>query len=83
MPDNRKHQAALDLIDKNRLQEAMRVLSLVTEEQKTSQAWNDWATVKIACGEIAAVRTGYEKAFALGANNSQAAIQLGLWGDAE
>ncbi len=50
----------------------MRLLSLLFEEQETGQVWNDWATIKIACGEIAAVRTGYEKALALDANNSQA-----------
>jgi GT2 family glycosyltransferase/glycosyltransferase involved in cell wall biosynthesis len=78
MPETNKHKHALELVNANQLDEACRVLEEALQENENGELWNDWATAKIALGQINEARTGFERAQELAPDDAQIQFNLGL-----
>jgi 2-polyprenyl-3-methyl-5-hydroxy-6-metoxy-1,4-benzoquinol methylase/glycosyltransferase involved in cell wall biosynthesis len=78
MPDKTKHQLALDLVNENRLKEAVDLLAEALGEKESAELWNDWATIKIALDENQEALAGYGRALELDPGNTQAQFNWGV-----
>jgi len=78
MPQDNKHQRALELVAENQPEEAVKLLAEALGENESADLWNDWASVKVALGENEDALVGFERAVELDGQNAQAAFNLGL-----
>src|SRR5947209_9654006 len=78
MAEINKHQHALELVNANQLDKACGALEEALQEKESGELWNDWATVKIALGQISEACTGFERALELAPDDSQIQFNLGL-----
>ena len=78
MPQENKHQQALELVGAGNHEEAASLLAAALGESESSEVWSDWATVQVALGHIHEALTGYERALELDEKHVQARFNLAL-----
>jgi len=72
------HQRGIELFEQKQFPAALREFSLVTAEQETSEAWNDWATAHLACGNVPEAEHGYRRALQLDGRDAVAVTNLAI-----
>jgi glycosyltransferase involved in cell wall biosynthesis/2-polyprenyl-3-methyl-5-hydroxy-6-metoxy-1,4-benzoquinol methylase len=77
MPEQTKHQLALELVNTGQLEDAAKLLAEAIGAQETAELWNDWATINVALEKPKEARAGYERALELEPLNFQAQFNLG------
>jgi GT2 family glycosyltransferase/SAM-dependent methyltransferase len=78
MPENTKHQRAHELVNENRLDDAVKLLSEALGEAESAELWNDWATIKMVLEKLQEAYAGYERALELEPENAQVQFNLGV-----
>lgn len=78
MPQENKHQQALEMVAAGNLEEAATLMANALGESESAEIWSDWATVKVAIGQNHGALTGYERALELDPQHVQATFNLGL-----
>ncbi|MGH9447058.1 MAG: tetratricopeptide repeat protein, partial [Terriglobia bacterium] len=78
LPPREKHRQGAMLFGQGKVEEASRLFAEALREEETSDRWTDWATVQIVRERRAEAEQGLERALELDANNSLAALKLGL-----
>ena len=73
-----KHRRGIQLFQEGQFLEAVRLLGEALGGVETSERWNDWATVQLACHRAAESEQGYRRAVELDPGNGQAAANLGI-----
>ena len=73
-----KHDQAIDAFQQGRLEEAAHLFDELLKEQESSELWNDWATVQLACGNVSRAETGLIRALELDPQNYPAKADLGI-----
>ncbi len=77
MPQENAHEQGCRLYAEGKFQEAVRMLACAIGEQESSEAWNDWATAQLHCGNPAEAEQGYTRALELDEKNDHALVNLG------
>jgi 2-polyprenyl-3-methyl-5-hydroxy-6-metoxy-1,4-benzoquinol methylase len=78
MGGNVSYQEGLELCAKGEFQAAADVLRAALRDEETSDRWNDWATLEVACNRMANAEGGYRRALELDPGHGQAAANLGV-----
>jgi glycosyltransferase involved in cell wall biosynthesis len=72
------HQEGTRLFGEDKFQEASGYFALALQREESSERWQDWATARLACGELAEAANGFGCAVELDGSNREAALKLGL-----
>jgi tetratricopeptide (TPR) repeat protein len=73
-----KHQQALELMDKQQLDGALRLFGEALAQEETCERWNDWAVAQFARNQFAEAEQGFRYALELDAGNMEVAGNLGV-----
>ena len=73
-----KHQQALELMDKQQLDGALRLFGEALAQEETCERWNDWSVAQFARSQFAEAEQGFRYAFALDPTNLEVAGNLGV-----
>jgi tetratricopeptide (TPR) repeat protein len=73
-----KHQQALELMDKQRLDGALRLFGEALAQEETCERWNDWAVAQFTRNQFAEAEQGFRYALELDPTNLEVAGNLGV-----
>jgi tetratricopeptide (TPR) repeat protein len=73
-----KHQQALELMDKQHLEGALRLFGEALAQEETSERWNDWAVAQFTKNQFADAEHGFRYALQLDPANLEVAGNLGV-----
>ncbi len=73
-----KHQQALELLDKQQLDGALRLFGEALAQEETCERWNDWAVAQFSRNQFAEAEQGFRYALELDAGNFEVAGNLGV-----
>jgi Tfp pilus assembly protein PilF len=73
-----KHQQALELMDKQQLQGALRLFGEALAQEETCERWNDWAVAQFTQNRFAEAEQGFRYALELDPANLEVAGNLGV-----
>ena len=73
-----KHQQALELMDKQQLDGALRLLGEALAQEETCERWNDWAVAQFTRSQFSEAEHGFRYALELDAGNLEVAGNLGV-----
>jgi Tfp pilus assembly protein PilF len=73
-----KHQQALELMDKQQLQGALRLFGEALAQEETGERWNDWAVAQFTRNQFAEAEQGFRYALELDPANLEVAGNLGV-----
>ena len=73
-----KHRQALELIEKQQLAGALRLLGESLAQEETSERWNDWSVVQFTAGQFVEAEQGFLYALELDPENREVAGNLGV-----
>jgi hypothetical protein len=73
-----KHQQALELMDKQQLDGALRLLGEALAQEETCERWNDWAVVQFTRSQFVEAEQGFRYAQELDLENLEVAGNLGV-----
>jgi len=78
MLKNETHQEALKLFEQGDLIKALDLFKAVLQDDESSEVWNDWATIQFRLGQLEEAVEGFRRALELDADNTSAAVNLGV-----
>lgn len=73
-----KHQQALELMDKQHLDGALRLFGEALAQEETCERWNDWAVAQFTRSQFVEAEQGFRYALELDAGNLEVAGNLGV-----
>jgi Tfp pilus assembly protein PilF len=73
-----KHQQALELMDKQHLEGALRLFGEALAQEETCERWNDWAVAQFTKNQFAEAEQGFRYALELDPSNLEVAGNLGV-----
>jgi len=73
-----KHQQALELMDKQQLDGALRLFGEALAQEETCERWNDWAVAQFTRNQFAEAEQGFRYALELAPANLEVAGNLGV-----
>jgi tetratricopeptide (TPR) repeat protein len=73
-----KHQQALELMDKQQLDGALRLFGEALAQEETCERWNDWAVAQFTRSQFAEAEQGLRYALELDPRNLEVAGNLGV-----
>lgn len=73
-----KHQQALELMDKQHLEGALRLFGEALAQEETCERWNDWAVAQFTKNQFAEAEQGFRYALELDSTNLEVAGNLGV-----
>jgi hypothetical protein len=73
-----KHQQALELMDKQHLEGALRLLGEALAQEETCERWNDWAVAQFTRSQFIEAEHGFRYAHELDPENLEVAGNLGV-----
>jgi tetratricopeptide (TPR) repeat protein len=73
-----RHQQALELMDKQHLEGALRLFGEALAQEETSERWNDWAVAQFTKNQFADAEHGFRYALQLDPANLEVAGNLGV-----
>jgi Flp pilus assembly protein TadD len=73
-----KHQQALELLEKQQLAGALRLLGESLAQEETSERWNDWSVAQFTAGQLVEAEQGFLYALELDPENREVAGNLGV-----
>src|SRR5262245_4039670 len=73
-----KHQQALELMDKQQLDGALRLFGEALAQEETCERWNDWAVAQFTRNQLAEAEHGFRYALELDPANLEVAGNLGV-----
>lgn len=73
-----KHQQALELLDKQQLDGALRLFGEALAQEETCERWNDWAVAQFTRSQLAEAEQGFRYALELDPANLEVAGNLGV-----
>ncbi len=73
-----KHQQALELMDKQHLDGALRLLGEALAQEETCERWNDWAVAQFTRSQFTEAEHGFRYAHELDPENLEVAGNLGV-----
>src|SRR5215475_853540 len=73
-----KHQQALELMDKQQLDGALRLFGEALAQEETCERWNDWAVAQFTRNQFAEAEQGFRYALELDPANLEVAGNLGV-----
>jgi Tfp pilus assembly protein PilF len=73
-----KHQQALELMDKQHLDGALRLFGEALAQEETCERWNDWAVAQFTRNQLAEAEQGFRYALELDPANLEVAGNLGV-----
>jgi tetratricopeptide (TPR) repeat protein len=73
-----KHQQALELMDKQQLDGALRLFGEALAQEETCERWNDWAVAQFAKNQLAEAEQAFRYALELDIGNLEVAGNLGV-----
>jgi tetratricopeptide (TPR) repeat protein len=73
-----KHQQALELMDKQHWNGALRLFGEALAQEETCERWNDWAVAQFTRNQFAEAEQGFRYALELDASNLEVAGNLGV-----
>jgi Tfp pilus assembly protein PilF len=73
-----KHQQALELMDKQHLDGALRLFGEALAQEETCERWNDWAVAQFTKNQFAEAEQGFRYALELDPTNLEVAGNLGV-----
>ena len=73
-----KHQQALELMDKQHLDGALRLFGEALAQEETCERWNDWAVAQFTKNQFAEAEQGFRYALELDPSNLEVAGNLGV-----
>jgi tetratricopeptide (TPR) repeat protein len=73
-----KHQQALELMDKQHLDGALRLFGEALAQEETCERWNDWAVAQFTLSRFGEAEQGFRYALELDAGNLEVAGNLGV-----
>jgi Flp pilus assembly protein TadD len=73
-----KHQQALELMDKQHLDGALRLFGEALAQEETCERWNDWAVAQFTRNQFAEAEQGFRYALELDPANLEVAGNLGV-----
>lgn len=73
-----KHQQALELMDKQHWNGALRLFGEALAQEETSERWNDWAVAQFTRNQFAEAEEGFRYAIELDPENLEVAGNLGV-----
>src|ERR1700738_2803727 len=73
-----KHQQALELLEKQQLAGALRLLGESLAQEETCERWNDWAVAQFTAGRLVDAEHGFRYALEFNPNNQEVAGNLGV-----
>lgn len=74
----KKHQQAVELMDKQQLDGALRLLGEALAQEETCERWNDWAVAQFTRSQFSEAEHGFRYALELDAGNLEVAGNLGV-----
>jgi Tfp pilus assembly protein PilF len=73
-----KHQQALELMDKQHLDGALRLFGEALAQEETCERWNDWAVAQFTKNQFAEAEQGFRYALEIDPSNLEVAGNLGV-----
>src|SRR6202047_935736 len=73
-----KHQQALELLEKQQLAGALRLLGESLAQEETCERWNDWSVAQFTTGQLVEAEHGFRYALELDRENCEVAGNLGV-----
>jgi tetratricopeptide (TPR) repeat protein len=73
-----KHQQALELMDKQNLDGALRLFGEALAQEETCERWNDWAVAQFTRNQFAEAEQGFRYALELDTEHLEVAGNLGV-----
>jgi Tfp pilus assembly protein PilF len=73
-----KHQQALELMDKQHLDGALRLFGEALAQEETCERWNDWAVAQFTKNQFAEAEQGFRYALEVDPTNLEVAGNLGV-----
>src|ERR1700729_3742320 len=73
-----KHQQALELMDKQQLQGALRLFGEALAQEEACERWNDWAVAQFTKNQFTEAEQGFRYALVLDPANLEVAGNLGV-----
>jgi tetratricopeptide (TPR) repeat protein len=73
-----KYQQALELLEKQQLAGALRLLGESLAQEETCERWNDWAVAQFTAGQLVDAEHGFRYALELNPDNQEVAGNLGV-----
>ena len=73
-----KHQQALELMDKQHLEGALRLFGEALAQEETCERWNDWAVAQFTKDQFVEAEQGFRYALELDPANLEVAGNLGV-----
>lgn len=73
-----KHQQALELMDKQHLEGALRLFGEALAQEETCERWNDWAVAQFTKNQFAEAEQGFRYGLELDPMNLEVAGNLGV-----
>jgi Tfp pilus assembly protein PilF len=73
-----KHQQALELMDKQQLDGALRLFGEALAQEESCERWNDWAVAQFTKNQFVEAEQGFRYALELDAGNLEVAGNLGV-----
>jgi tetratricopeptide (TPR) repeat protein len=73
-----KYQQALELLEKQQLAGALRLLGESLAQEETCERWNDWAVAQFSAGQLVDAEHGFRYALELNPDNQEVAGNLGV-----
>lgn len=78
MPASEAYKEGIRLFGRGQFAEASRLFGVALQQQESSEGWQDWATARLACNQIADAAHGFRRALELNRDNREAALKLGI-----
>ena len=73
-----KHQQALELMDKQHLDGALRLFGEALAQEETCERWNDWAVAQFTKNQFSEAEQGFRYALEIDPSNLEVAGNLGV-----
>jgi tetratricopeptide (TPR) repeat protein len=73
-----KHQQGLELLEKQQLAGALRLIGESPAQEETCERWNDWAVAQFTAGQLVEAEHGFRYALELDPENRDVAGNLGV-----
>ena len=73
-----KHQQALELLEKQQLAGALRLLGESLAQEETCERWNDWSVAQFTAGQLVEAEHGFRYALELDGEHREVAGNLGV-----
>src|ERR1700760_3016660 len=73
-----KHQQALELMDKQHLEGALRLFGEALAQEESCERWNDWGVAQFTRNQFAEAEQGFRYALELDPTNLEVAGNLGV-----